>query len=102
MIAVCCPPCTNNPEVTKIVRQAAIDAVGAQNVDESEAILISGSDDMAYFLDTVPGCYFIVGSGNVQKGSDFPHHHPRFNLDEDALPIGVEVLIRSVFEFFSA
>ncbi|EFH90739.1 M20 metallopeptidase family protein [Ktedonobacter racemifer] len=97
-----CPPCTNNPEITKIVRQAAIGAVGSENVDESEAILISGSDDMAHFLDAVPGCYFIVGSGNVQKGSDFPHHHPRFNLDEDALPVGVEVLTRSVFEFFES
>lgn len=97
-----CPPCTNDAGMTKIVRQAAIDTVGAENVEESEAVRISGSDDMAYFLDAVPGCYFIVGSGNPQKETEYPHHHPRFNVDEDALPIGVEVLTRSVFEFFNS
>ncbi|GHO43968.1 M20 metallopeptidase family protein [Ktedonospora formicarum] len=97
-----CPPCTNDAGMTGVVRQAAIDTVGVENVNESDAVRVSGSDDMAYFLDAVPGCYFIVGSGNSQKETTYPHHHPRFNIDEDALPIAVEVLTRSVFEFFSA
>ena len=94
-----CPPCTNDPTVTKFVRRAAVASVGEYEVDESEKVVISGSDDMAYFLNAAPGCYFIVGAYNEAKGAKYPHHHPRFNIDEDALPVGVEVLTRAVLEF---
>ncbi len=94
-----CPPCYNDPAVTAIVRQAAVDAVGEQMVDESEEILSTGSDDMAEFLQTVPGCYFLVGSRNEAKGTHYQHHHPRFNIDEEVLPIGVEVLARAALDY---
>ena len=45
-----------------------------------------GSEDMAYMMEKVPGCYFFVGSANPAKGLDAAHHHPRFDIDEDALP----------------
>ncbi|HET8843129.1 MAG TPA: amidohydrolase [Ktedonobacteraceae bacterium] len=95
-----CSSCINDTAITALVRNAAVATVGEQNVDESEAIMSTGSDDMAEFLRAVPGCYFMVGSRNEAKGSHYQHHHPRFNLDEDALPIGVEVLLRATREFF--
>jgi amidohydrolase len=95
-----CPPCVNDPTMTEIVHRAAVLSVGAEKVDEGEEILTTGADDMAYFLDTAPGCYFIVGANNPEKDARYPHHHPRFNVDEDALPVAVEVLVRSTFEFF--
>ena len=94
-----CPPCVNNASMTEVVRGAAIAAVGEKGVDASEAVLSTGSDDMACFLDAVPGCYFIVGANNPAKGADHPHHHPRFNIDEDALPVAVEVLSRAALDF---
>jgi amidohydrolase len=94
-----CPPCVNNASMTEVVRGAAIAAVGEKGVDASEAVLSTGSDDMACFLDAVPGCYFIVGANNPAKGADYPHHHPRFNIDEDALPVAVEVLSRAALDF---
>ncbi len=94
-----CPPCVNDAKMTEIVRDAAIVTVGEKDVDASEDILTAGSDDMACFLEAVPGCYFIVGAKNEAKGANFPHHHPRFNIDEDALPIGVEVLTRAAMDF---
>src|SRR6185312_6811063 len=94
-----CPPCTNDPKMTELVRNAAIASVGEHNVDDSQAVMTTGSDDMAYFLDAVPGCYFIVGAQNAEKGAKYPHHHPHFNIDEDALPIGVEVLTRAALDF---
>jgi len=54
---------------------------------------------MAYFLKAAPGCYFIVGAHNEEKGASYPHHHPRFNVDEDAMPIAVEVLTRAAMDF---
>lgn len=94
-----CPPCTNDPTMTEMVRRAAIESVGEQAVDGSEEVMTTGSDDMAYFLKAVPGCYFIVGAHNEEKGAKYPHHHPRFNIDEDALPVGVEVLTRAALEY---
>ncbi len=94
-----CPPCINDPNMTEVVHKAAIEAVGMDKVDNGEEVMTSGSDDMAYFLDAVPGCYFIVGASNPAKEAKFPHHHPRFNIDEDALPIAVEVLSRAAMEF---
>jgi amidohydrolase len=57
---------------------------------------------MAYFLNAVPGCYFIVGVHNEEKGAKYPHHHPRFNIDEDAMSVGVEVLARAAMEFLNS
>jgi amidohydrolase len=85
--------------VTQVVQRAALATMGEQGVDSSEAVLTTGSDDMAYFLEAVPGCYFIVGARNPEKGAKYPHHHPRFNIDEDALPVAVETLTRATFEF---
>jgi len=94
-----CPPCVNDSKVTEIVHNAAVASVGEKAVDDSEEVMTTGSDDMACFLQAVPGCYFIVGAKNEEKGANYPHHHPRFNIDEDALPIGVEVLSRAAMDF---
>jgi amidohydrolase len=94
-----CPPCINDATMTGVVHKAAVASVGAGRVDSSEAVMTTGSDDMAHFLDAVPGCYFIVGANNPEKGAKYPHHHPRFNVDEDAMPVAVEVLTRAALEF---
>jgi amidohydrolase len=96
-----CPPCINDTAMAELVTLAAQATVGEQHVDTDEEVMTTGSDDMSFFLQSVPGCYFIVGSQNEAKGTDFPHHHPRFNIDEDALPIGVEVLARSAVDFLN-
>jgi amidohydrolase len=95
------PACVNDPGMTALVRQAAVASVGEEYVDSSETVMTTGSDDMSYFLDAVPGCYFIVGVKNPEKGSDYPHHHPRFAIDEEALPTAVEVLARAALDFLA-
>ncbi len=57
-------------------------------------------EDFSEFASRAPGVFCFVGAGNPEKGTDFPHHHPRFDLDEDALPVGVELLVRSALRFF--
>jgi amidohydrolase len=94
-----CPPCVNDSRMTEIVYHAAVAAVGEKVVDTGADVMSTASDDMACFLEAVPGCYFVVGATNEQKGAYFPHHHPRFNIDEDAMPIGVEVLTRAAIDF---
>lgn len=94
-----CPPCINEPGMTELVHQAAVASVGEDHVDNSEEVMTTGSDDMAHFLEAAPGCYFIVGAHNEEKGAKYPHHHPRFNVDEDSLPIAVEVLTRAAIDY---
>lgn len=58
-----------------------------------------GSEDMAFFLERVPGCFAFVGSANRAKGLDAGHHHPRFDFDEEALPRAVALLAAAIFDF---
>jgi amidohydrolase len=94
-----CPPCTNDAAMAEFVQKAAMASVGEENVSSGTEVMTTGSDDMAYFLQSAAGCYFMVGAGNEEKEANYPHHHPRFNIDEDALPIGVEVLMRAALDF---
>lgn len=96
-----CPSCVNDPIITALVRRAAVASVGEDMINEGEGVLSTGSDDMAEFLRTAPGCYFLVGSRNEAKQTHYQHHHPRFNIDEEALPIGVEILTRAVLDFLN-
>lgn len=51
-----------------------------------------GGEDFSYYTHQVPGVFFRLGTGNEAKNAAFPLHHPLFDIDEDALPIGVAML----------
>jgi amidohydrolase len=71
------------------VREVAGEVVGQENIVEARTL---GAEDFSEFLHRVPGCYFFVGSRNEAKGLVHPHHAPRFDVDEDVLPLGVRML----------
>lgn len=93
------PVTVNDPAMTEFVRQAARQIAGPDRV--IEAPLSMGSEDMAYFLQQVPGTYFLVGSANPERGWDQPHHHPAFNLDEACLPLGMQVLAQATLDYLA-
>ena len=74
-----------------------------RNVDESldivDDVRTMGSEDMGEFLARVPGVFFFVGSANAEQGLNFPHHHPRFDIDEESLSIGATLLASAVAEY---
>jgi amidohydrolase len=82
----------NNPEIAAIVREEAIAIVGQDNVSANQKTM--GAEDMSDFLRVVPGAYAFIGARNPDKGAVYPHHHPKFNIDEDALAIGAELMYR--------
>jgi amidohydrolase len=84
------PPLVNHPAASETVREA-VRGLGRYELVEREPIM--GGEDFAYYLREVPGCFFFVGAGNEEKGTTYPHHHPRFNIDEDALPVGIEAML---------
>lgn len=57
------------------------------------------AEDMSYFLDAVPGTFFFVGSANPARGLDYPHHHPRFDFDEAAIPLAVNLMASAVASY---
>ena len=86
-------PVVNDPVIAALVR----DAAGADRLVDFEP-LMAGEDFSAY-LRAAPGCFFFVGAGH---DGAFPHHHPRFTIDERALPVAIETLTRAALRFLNA
>jgi amidohydrolase len=91
------PAVVNDADVTQVLRASAEAVVGPENVTSGERTM--GSEDAAYFTQEVPGCYFLLGSANSDRGLDAPHHNPRFDFDEDVLPIGVAVMVEAILHY---
>lgn len=92
------PPVVNDAGMADLVRSIA------ETVIETPAGIVPecqtmGGEDMSFFLQEVPGCFFFLGSANPEKGLAYPHHHPRFDFDETALGMGVEIFVRCVEKF---
>jgi amidohydrolase len=92
------PPVVNDPAMAAIVLKAAQEVVGDR---AWEGPLLTVSEDYAEYLERVPGCFYFVGSANKERGLTWGHHHPKFDVDEDALTIGVETMTRTVLHYFA-
>ncbi len=93
------PVTVNDLDRAQFARRVAGGIVGEANV--VSVGMSMGAEDMAYFLEAVPGCYLRLGSGNPDKGLIHPHHSALFNFDEAALPIGVELLTQLTLAYLS-
>lgn len=76
------PQLVNTEKETKVVRDL-LDNINHLNVVEMPPIM--ASEDFAYYLQQVPGVYFYTGSATDVPTTQFPHHHPKFNIDEQAM-----------------
>jgi amidohydrolase len=94
------PPVLNDASMTELVRSVASGVIDTPVgiVPECQTM---GGEDMSFFLQAVPGCYFFLGSANPGKNLAYPHHHPHFDFDETALGMGVEIFVRCVEKFCS-
>lgn len=89
------PPLVNDPELSALVADVGRSTLGLEEGPMPDQRTMGG-EDMAYYLREVPGCFFFLGAGNAEAGCSYAHHHPRFNVDERALPLGVEMFLRVV------
>jgi amidohydrolase len=89
-------PLVNDPAITALLREVAAELVGAANIKTD--VRTMGGEDMSFFLAKVPGCFAFVGSAPKQ-GKASPHHSPTFDIDEDALVIGAELLTRAAVRY---
>ena len=93
------PAVVNEARLAHHVAETARSLFPEAAMDESYQTMIS--EDMAYMLQQIPGCFFFVGSANVEKGLNAPHHHPRFDIDEEALPRAAALMATAVARWLS-
>ena len=84
------PNVYNNERLTGISRSLAETYMGAQNVQETE--LRMGAEDFGYYSQQIPGCFYRLGVGNISKGISSGVHTPTFNVDENAIEIGMGIM----------
>ena len=91
------PAVINDEQITQITREAAQAVVGPEHIASGERTM--GSEDAAFFMQEIPGCYFFLGSANAERGLNAPHHNPRFDFDEEVLGTGVAIMMRTLAHF---
>jgi len=91
------PAVINDATITNQVKDVASSLLPEFSIHSSTRTM--GSEDMAYMMEDIPGCYFFVGSSNAEKELDASHHHPRFDFDEDVLPYAAGLMAASVASF---
>jgi amidohydrolase len=89
------PEVVNHDEIVRIVVEEAEELLGKDNVIDLQDPVMGG-EDFSRYLKVVPGAFFRLGVCNEEKETCFPQHHPRFNIDEDALAVGMKVMAASV------
>lgn len=86
------PAVVNDPEVTALVRNVAEALLGPAALREERTM---GSEDAAFFLREIPGCYFFVGAAPADRPKA-AHHNPHFDIDERALTIGLAMMAEAL------
>jgi amidohydrolase len=83
------PPTVNDAHMADVVRRCAAQVVGEERVVEPE--LTMGGEDMSFFLQRAPGCYYCIGVG--REGAA-PLHNSKFDFNEELMLLGVETHCR--------
>jgi amidohydrolase len=87
------PPVVNHQQIAQVLGEAARETLGEHGVIEPEPVMVG--EDFSVYLGEIPGCFAFIGCGNEETGIVYPHHHPRFDLDERALGYGTELFCRA-------
>ncbi len=89
------PPSYNDAEIAALIRSAAVDVVGGDQVRKPEKSL--GAEDFGFFSALAPGAMFYVGCRI--EGDERRHHSPLFDVDERCLPIGAAVMTAAALHY---
>ena len=92
-------PLVNDAVMSDFMRGVVKRVLGKKGLVDAHPSM--GGEDHAAYQEIVPGCYIFIGSA-PKSGEAFPHHHPKFNPDEDALEIGVSVMAEAARSWLAA
>ncbi|GAB6935189.1 N-acetyl amino acid acetylase SndC [Calditerricola yamamurae] len=84
------PALVNHERETRLLVDILSRIYDANRLVSMEPLM--GGEDFAYYLQEVPGTFFFTGAGNPQVGAAYPHHHPRFDIDERAMAVAAKTL----------
>jgi len=91
------PPLVTDSEFSEYFKGVAAQIVGDENVVEIDEPTMGG-EDMAFFLKEAPGTFFFLGS--PKAGEDmYPHHHPKFDLDESVMWKGTALFAATAYSW---
>jgi amidohydrolase len=91
-------PLINHEDMVRIARETAGEVFGdKKRLTDNQSI---AGEDFSEFTSRVPGVFMFLGTGNEKKGTHVSHHNPRFNIDEDTMPAGVEMHVKGALNFF--
>lgn len=98
------PATVNDPHCWQLTKTIGTDLLGADRVLELAPVM--GGEDFAFYGEKIPACFVGLGINNPAHGATYSVHHPKFKVDEAALPIGtalhVEFAVRSLAELNAA
>ncbi|XJS11699.1 M20 family metallopeptidase [Aerococcaceae bacterium WGS1372] len=93
------PPLFNYHEETKLIKNLFIQQFGEHKVVQTTARM--GGEDFAYYLEKIPGSYYYIRAGAFES-DNYPHHHPKFQIDERCILTGVKTILTIVNHYHSA
>ncbi|MFC7393159.1 M20 metallopeptidase family protein [Scopulibacillus cellulosilyticus] len=93
------PGVWNDPEETRRVESLTKSIIGEENV--KELVPAMGGEDFSYYVKEVPGTFFFVGGRNPDINATYPHHHPKFDVDERAMLVTGKIFIAAVFDYLT-
>ncbi len=88
-------PNINHPDVAALLSEAGSKIVGEDNVKAGTPTL--GAEDFGAFTEKIPGAMFTLGT--LIEGDERTLHHPRFDIDERAMPIGTAILVEATLQY---
>ena len=93
------PVLINHKEETEFVMNVAETVPEVKEIKETEPIM--GGEDYSYYLQEVKGTYFFTGAQPEGVEDPYPHHHPKFDIDEKSLVVAAKILAKSTMEYMS-
>lgn len=94
------PPLYNDPAVTEQVVASLQKGVGEYLTGISEYDMLSGSEDFAYYLQKILGVFFYIGAKPKNTSNAYFNHHPKFDIDEDALLVAAKSVADVVLDYY--
>lgn len=91
-------PVINNDEMTERVENNIVDLYGKNALELIKQPRMD-VEDVSYFLNEIPGCFFRLGTRVEEKGLIYDLHHPKFNIDEESLKIGMGLQLKNILEY---
>lgn len=86
----------NDDRVVRVLEETVREVMGDAAIEFVRPNM--GAEDFSAYMQKAPGAFFFIGGGNKEKGYVYPHHHPCFMVDEDALQNGMKIFVHAAMK----